>query len=265
MDQPGLRPGEFGHRRDRDRMCAVVIYPVPDADYITVDLSERSAHATDALFAAIPYRQNTRSLYDGRALPLSERERIESVTVGEGLSRLIFTDPASKEAILEYVRAGDRHQFADPSFVNELVSWVRFNKPEAFHTLDGLYSRCSGNPEVPRWLGRRFLTSASAGAESDKDTGEIRSASGLIVIAAARDDKRHWIESGRLYERLALMLTASGVKTSFLNQPVEVAEIRAQLQSHLGLGAALPQLLMRFGYADPMPRSLRRPLSEVLA
>lgn len=85
------------------------------------------------------------------------------------------------------------------------------------------------------------------------------------MIAAAQDDKRHWIETGRLYQRLALTLTASGLKVAFLSQPAEVPALRSQFQSYLGLGTALPQLLLRFGYADPLPQSLRRPLNEVMA
>jgi hypothetical protein len=54
------------------------------------------------------------------------------------------------------------------------------------------------------------------------------------------------------------------IKSAFLNQPIEVAELRSQFQSALGLGASLPQLLVRFGYADAMPRSLRRPVEQVL-
>ena len=63
-----------------------------------------------------------------------------------------------------------------------------------------------------------------------------------------------------LYAALTL---PSGLKMAFLNQPVEVAELRAQFQDYLYIGTAQPQLL-RFGYADPMPRSLRRRLDEVL-
>ena len=176
----------------------------------------------------------------------------------------IFTDSGHKEALLEYIKAGDWQQYGNPLFVDELVSWLRFNKPEALHTLDGLYSRCSGSPNVPRWLGRRFVTSGSAAPQSVTDEKAIRSSSGLIVIAAAQDDKRHWIDTGRLYERLALTLTASDMKMAFLNQPVEVPELRSQVGGYLHLGTAQPQLLLRFGYAIPMPRSLRRRLEEVL-
>jgi len=191
-------------------------------------------------------------------------EQIKAVSVNAGVSMQIFTDSGHKEAILEYIKAGDVGQYADPLFVNELVSWLRFNKPEALHTLDGLYSHCSGNPNVPRWLGKRFISSGSAGQQSVTDEKAVRSSSGLLVIAAAQDDKQHWIETGRLYERLALTLTASGMKMAFLNQPVEVSELRSQFRDYLKLVTAQPQLVLRFGYAAPMPRSLRRSLKEVL-
>jgi hypothetical protein len=49
-----------------------------------------------------------------------------------------------------------------------------------------------------------------------------------------------------------------------LNQPIEVANIRGQFQQAIGLGNALPQLLIRFGYGKSMPQSLRRPIEQVL-
>lgn len=241
-----------------------ITYPTPNADYITVHLRPSFAHSPGLLLEAIPHRQNTRSLYDGRSVPLAEMKKMETVKSDAGVSTLIFTDSGHKEAIIEYIKAGDRRQFGDPAFVDELISWIRFNKPEALHSLDGLYTRCTGNPNIPRWLGRQFLTAASAGQQADTSAKKARSSSGLIVIAAAQDDKRHWIETGRLYERLALTLTAAGIKMAFLNQPAEVPALRSQFQGYLGLGTAQPQLLLRYGYASASPRSLRRPVNEVL-
>jgi len=217
-----------------------ITYPSSDAEYITLHLSKSSAHDPIPLMAAIPHRQNTRSLYDGLPVPLANMKEIATVKSDAGVTTLIFTDAVHKEAIIEYVKAGDRRQFGDPAFVAELVSWIRFNKPEALHNLDGLYTRCTGNPDVPRWLGERFLTTSSAGQQSDTDEKKARSSSGLLMIASAQDDKRHWIETGRLYERLALTLTASGLKMAFLNQPAEVAGLRSQFQSYLNLGTAQP-------------------------
>ncbi len=85
-----------------------------------------------------------------------------------------------------------------------------------------------------------------------------------MVISSETEDKSAWVRTGQVYERLALQTTALGIKSAFLNQPIEVSELRSQFQSAVGLGASLPQLLMRFGYADALPRSLRRPVDQVL-
>ena len=92
----------------------------------------------------------------------------------------------------------------------------------------------------------------------------MRSSAGVLVIVSEEENKRAWVDTGRVYERLALTLTTLDIKSAFLNQPIEVAQLRSELQSYLGLGSAQPQLLMRFGYASPMPRSLRRPVERVL-
>jgi hypothetical protein len=63
---------------------------------------------------------------------------------------------------------------------------------------------------------------------------------------------------------MALTMTSLNIKSAFLNQPIEMAILRSQFQSAMGLGESLPQLLVRFGYADPMPHSLRRPVEEVV-
>jgi hypothetical protein len=59
-------------------------------------------------------------------------------------------------------------------------------------------------------------------------------------------------------------MTSLNIKSAFLNRPIEETAIRSQSQSAIGLGASLPQLLVRFGYADAMPRSLRRAVDQVL-
>jgi hypothetical protein len=98
----------------------------------------------------------------------------------------------------------------------------------------------------------------------DTDAKKLRSSSGAVVIASASEDKTAWVRTGQVYERLALTMTSLNIKSAFLNQPIEVANLRSEFQSALGLGASLPQLLLRFGYADALPPSLRRPVEDVL-
>jgi hypothetical protein len=73
------------------------------------------------------------------------------------------------------------------------------------------------------------------------------------------------VRVGRSFQRFALQATALGIRHAHVNQAVEVPAVRADLAGWLGIGAARPDLVVRFGYAPPMPMSLRRPVAAVLA
>jgi len=100
--------------------------------------------------------------------------------------------------------------------------------------------------------------------ENDKYAKQIRSSAGIAVFVSEKNDKEHWVETGRCYERFALQATALGIKNAFLNQPVEVSALRPQFASSLGIGDRRPDLVVRFGYGSETPRSLRRPLDQVI-
>ena len=174
------------------------------------------------------------------------------------------TNPTALETFLEYVNLGNLAQYADTAFVHELTEWLRFNKKEALSTLDGLYSICSGNSQVPRFIGRMFVAVTNPQQQADADAAKFRTSPVAVVVASASDDKVSWVRTGQVYERLALKMTSLNIKSAFLNQPIEVSTLRGQFQSAMGLGSSLPQLLVRFGYAEAMPRSLRRPVEQVL-
>jgi hypothetical protein len=240
---------------------AVATYP-GTSNLIRVQLALDTTQPSP-LFDAIPLRQTTRSEYDGRPVRAIDLEKLQGIPLEPGISLHFFTSREEKETILEYVKLGNLHQYADKLFVEELITWVRFNRKEALSTLDGLYARCSGNPEIPHWLGKKFVSGTSPKQQADSDSRKLRSSAGLIVIASETDGKDAWVRTGQVYERMALTMTTLNIKSGFLNQPIEVAEIRTTFRSAIGLDAYLPQLLVRYGYADAMPRSLRRTVEQV--
>ncbi len=218
-----------------------------------------------ALFEAIPHRQCSRSEYDGSLLDSEELRLLERAAMGAGVSLMWLTDRTRKEQVLEYVAQGNRAQIGDPAWRKELAAWVRFNESEARLTGDGLYGPAMGNPAVPRWLGSlamRFTLSAKS--QNDRDARHIRSSSAIAVFFSEVDDRPHWIEAGRSYQRFALQATAMNLRTSFINQPVEVAVLRTQFARHLGLGDRRPDLVVRIGRGPAMPRSMRRPVGQVI-
>lgn len=239
-----------------------VTYPAA-ADFIHIRLVADTPRPS-ALFDAIPLRQNTRSVYNGQSVKAVDLDAMQALTLEPGVALRYLLDPPALETILAYVNEGNLRQYADPAFVAELLAWLRFNKKAALASGDGLFTRCSGNPEVPRWLGRLFVGNTKPQQQADDDAKKLRSSAGAVIIAASADDKATWVRTGQVYERLALQLTSLNIKSAFLNQPIEVVELRSQFQNALGLGSSLPQLLVRFGYAAPMPRSLRRPVEEVI-
>jgi hypothetical protein len=109
-----------------------------------------------------------------------------------------------------------------------------------------------------------FVAGTKPQQQAEADAKKLRSSAGAVVIASEADDKPTWVRTGQVYERLALQMTSLYLKSAFLNQPIEVAELRSQFQTAMGLGAFLPQVLVRFGYAEAMPRSLRRPVEQVI-
>ena len=239
-----------------------VTYP-ETADFIRVQLTTDTAQSC-VLFDAIPLRQNTRCAYNGRLIKNNHLDQLQAVPLEPGVTAYFVLNPTEMETVLEYINQGNLSQYADEAFVDELIEWLRFNKKEAMASPDGLFSRCSGNPEVPRWLGQLFVAGTKPQQQADTDAAKFRTSPSAVVLASQSDDKVSWVRTGQVYERLALTMTSLDIKSAFLNQPIEVASLRSQFQTAMGLGTAQPQLLLRFGYAEAMPRSLRRPLEQVL-
>jgi hypothetical protein len=239
-----------------------VTYP-NEAEMIHVRLTTDNP-SENPLFRAITQRQNTRSEYDGRLVRNADFDALQALPVKDGVTLRFLATPEEMEIAQEYVYHGNLAQYADSAFVDELILWLRFNKKEALAALDGLYSACSGNPQLPRWLGQMFVSGTKPQQQADADMQKLRTSPSAVVIAAEADDKASWVCVGQVYERLALQMTALDIKSAFLNQPIEVNSLRTEFQDALGLGDNRPQLLLRFGYAAAMPRSLRRPVDEVL-
>jgi hypothetical protein len=218
-----------------------------------------------ALFRAIPQRQCARATYDRTSVGNEMLARLDAVSRIGGVEPVFVMDVQRRDQILDLVIAGNSSQLADPAFVSELKSWLRFNERAAAASRDGLFSAASGNPRLPTWIGPKmfdfFFTKDS---ENAKLAEQVRSSPGLIAFIAPSDNRAGWAAAGRAYQRFALQATVDGLKHAFVNQAVEVPDVRRELRSLLGAGERRPSLLVRFGLGPPMPRSLRRSVQDVL-
>lgn len=235
--------------------------------HVEVDLARHGSAKGPGgpLFEAILQRQCTRSIYDGIPVANATLQTLEAAARVDGCRVLMIAQRSRMEQALDLIVAANNQQVEDPLFAAELQSWLRFNAAHAIEKSDGLYSACSGNPALSDWLGGLlFRLAFTPRSENERYVRQLRSSAGLAVFVSDKDDQAHWVQAGRSYQRFALQATALGVRHAFVNQPVEVAAFRPQVAAWLGLGDRRPDLIVRYGYAPPMPRSLRRPVSDVI-
>ncbi|RXH10811.1 Acg family FMN-binding oxidoreductase [Bradyrhizobium guangzhouense] len=235
-----------------------------DGERIVIAL-EQAPPAASALAGAIPVRQCTRAAFDGKPAAPEILHQLESACREPGVAAMLMTERTAIKKVSDYVLEGNAAQMRDQAFMRELVSWMRFNEADALATMDGLFSRVSGNPSLPAWVARPLLRLFfTEDGENKKYREQLDSSAGVVVLAADRSDKAHWIAVGRACQRFGLQATAAGLKYSFVNQPVEVAALRPQFAASIGLGERRPDIVMRFGTGPDLPTSLRRPPEAVM-
>ena len=231
-----------------------------------IRFSHTTGAATEtALSDAIPLRQSTRGLYDGSALTPAELGLLASAARVSGVDLVLITDRAQIGRMSDLIAEGNTAQLTDPAFMAELKHWMRFNPRHALAMGDGLFSAASGNPSLPDWLGPSIIDWVfKAAGDNTKTAAKIASSAGMAVFVGTGENAAAWVQVGRACQRFALQATAMGLKHAFLNQPVEVANLRPDLASLIGMPGRRPDLVMRFGRGAAMPFSPRRPVHAAL-
>ena len=210
------------------------------------------------LFPAITRRHTNRTEFDRRGIDPETLDRLCGVVDDSDMTR--FIAPTDRARAAELVERADCVLLADENWRNELAEWVRPNDSD---DVDGMCGDAFGIPgplaAFAPFLVRNFDLGEARG-KSDRLLAEH--AAGLIVITGD-DDPIALIRAGETLERLLLVLTSLGVQYAFLNQPVQVPELRRELWSLIRT-PKLPQLLLRIGYARPVRRAMpRRPVPSV--
>jgi hypothetical protein len=115
-------------------------------DVVRVAFSSSPSRASP-LFQAIPARQCTRGHYDGPPLSSPELALLELAGKPAHVGLLLRTERTAVQGGLSCVIQGNTALMADPAFVGELRSWLRFNGSDAVRNGQGLSSASSGAQE----------------------------------------------------------------------------------------------------------------------
>lgn len=233
--------------------------------FIEISLSADEAIPKDELVAYIDKRQSTRNEYEDKAVPDSDLESLKNSFDFEGINVLLLTGGEGRDRLEPLIIEGSNRQFQNKKFVEELVKWIRFSNKNARAKADGLWAKCLGLPNIPRFMGKfvmKYLMSAKSEAKRWKKL--IDATAGFALFTADRNDAAHWIRLGRAFQRFALTATKLTISHAHVNMPCEEVEVRQKLAEEFRLGSKHPLLLIRFGYSEKMPYSLRRDFDEVV-
>jgi nitroreductase len=245
-----------------------VVEPLPDA--ADTDLLARATlgarveptRADHTLFEAIPKRRTIRAPFDPRDVEAEMVAELEELAAREGSWLAVIAPGERRHEVAALVDEGDRAQAADAAFRRELAAWFRPNRGAS---RDGIPGYAFGMSDLFSRVGAFVLRRFDWGKrQAAKDRGLLESAPLVAVLGTDRDEPRDWLAAGQALAYILLRARAEGVSASFLNQPIEVAELRPRLAAAIERPGRFPLLLLRLGYGGEQRPTPRRGVDEVL-
>jgi nitroreductase len=222
----------------------------------SVWLGERCT-ATDEderLFAAISRRHTNRAPFLPRAV--DETLRLDLVAAARLEEAWLYVASGmAKEALAALISDGDRRQMGDSHFRRELASWLRPNDDRSGDGMPG-YTRAQDDlaARIEPLIVRTFdLGDGRAARDHQLAVGSPL----LAVLGTDGDDERDWLRAGQALARVLLHATSAALAASFLNQPVELPELRGRLSEIIGK-TGYPQLVLRLGYPSVLAAATPR-------
>jgi nitroreductase len=148
----------------------------------------------------------------------------------------------------------------------ELSRWIRFSDEELARHEDGLTPETMEVGPLASFYMRHFMARGSVMTRSFRDAGIDRAAkqasegAGWLVVTAPDESVSNLLDTGRRFERMALLLRERKLAAHPMSQVLEEEPFRSQVAKELTLAGA-PQFTLRVGYVAeyPPPVSPRRP------
>ncbi len=246
------------------RSVVADVLPDPnDPDLLArISLCDCSEPALDEkwLFWAMRTRRTNRRRYERTPVPEELLSALEAAALAEGARLVVLRGEAERKKLAQLVATADRLQASDRSFRHELASWLHPNRADA---LDGMPGSAFGHSELASSVGPLVVRTFDWGrGRAAKDEQLALGSPVLAILATEGDGRADWLAAGQALARVLLRATAEDVVASFLNQPLEVEELRPEVAALTGGGS--PQLVLRFGYAKQVPGTPRRPVEDVV-
>ncbi len=214
-----------------------------------------------SLANAVPSRRTHRRIHRHAMLEPGELEALRREVSTAGAAMTVLDDTARRHLAVLLVRAMVA-QSGSPELVDEVDSWVRGYGPGEQERQDGVPVASLGTGPFP--IDSLAHAAMDADRLSAEDVEQALSWSTTVAISTVGDRRRDWLNAGRALERMWLHLTVAGFVLAFADQATQLEETRRQLPEALDVLGHV-QMVVRLGRPlVEVPRTPRRPLSEML-
>jgi nitroreductase len=215
----------------------------------------------DLLFRAIQKRRTNRQPFRSEPLPHSLLSALQVAADKESATLTFATDQEVKQRVADLIAEGDRRQWANKAFREELAKWVHANHSKR---PDGIPGYACGVSSLMSYAGPLVVRTFDMGDGQAASNHELATGSpALGVLATDGDSARHWLAAGQALARVLLRARVDDVWASFLNQPIEVPSLRMNLPHVIGR-PGFPQTILRLGFGDDINPTPRRKVEDVL-
>lgn len=249
----------FGHQ------YRVEPFPGPaDANVVArmhLGLGAETSSEDVLLFQSITRRHTNRQTFRPEAVPEAVLAALADVAQREGVTFQVATGSELRDAVVDHVAEGDRRQWADKRFREELARWVR---PHPEQHTDGIAVHDLGVKDWLSFAGPALIRTFDRGSGQAARDRDIALHSPVLAVLWTPDDTpQDWLRAGQALQGVLLRARGEDVWASFLNQPIEVPELRSNLAAALGINGYI-QILLRLGYGPEITPTPRRSPREML-
>ena len=143
-----------------------------------------------------------------------------------------------------------RLALSSPAFRKELAALINPNWSKSHVGMHGfvLNKGMIGSVWEKFSMKHGFALAAKANADKQK----VLDSSALLFVATTGDVPRFWLNAGRAYMRLALLLAQHGFAHSTIAAPVEAASFHEDIEKILATNGRI-QTMMRIGNPGKLP------------
>lgn len=225
---------------------------------------KKQAERDAPLFEAITKRRSNRSSFENRRVPDDLLASLKDSASANGTWLDVIDEEDKKNTLADLISQGDRIQLSDKRFRRELAAWIHPNRSKSQDGMPGYAHGVTG--DIASHLGPFLIRTFDIGkGQAAKDKELATGSPVLAVLGTGADEPLNWIKTGQALERILLRARADNIWTTFMNQPIEVPELRPKLLQALGRATGFPQLLMRMGYGKEVKPTPRREIDDVIA